>query len=894
MSFAYILEPVLDEAKRWTVDGVRYTSTGARVRPGEEFTLGRSLFLGRSPTVVSREHAKFRVDARGLSDTAPSAFITHVSKAAESQTNVVVVTRKRKHGKDGGSTFALTLDAPSRTVWDNNIITFSKNYFPHRVLWVREYPPHLLVLPLLSIGPEFGMRVEDSAAAAARALSEFQGGSCRRGPLAILLLVEKSTPPPAAVGYDAIVSADAANILLFEKLTSAGVSVSTDIRQRSAGDVYGSATTNRPSAGDKPLIGICVSDIADADGGKTVACVAQQLLERAGVSSSAGGGAGVGAGGGWAGFCGGGSTGGVVVDDSAAEKHSLCTLAIRSTSNFLYTRDPLSNAVSKMTSGSTDLKTASVVHAKRMDMRNLPVESVLAVKMSSRTTALRIGSLDVSHVLNVSCPSLVPGYKNAVVGAGFPPRDDALAAAKESLAATYKAALDWFARNADAYEKTPDVNVPIEDAAAVGVGGGAGGGGGTNAVVAGFRAVEETGGAGSGGGAAAGYSGRSVGRGGASSAGGDAAANAAGLVGFALTVVGGRNFQDRVHCYDVLDAYHATRPISKIISRGASGADRLATEWAASRGVPCVELTTKIIDAADAMVAFWDGVSCGTLDDIDDARAQQKRVHIEHVEYGRNISSYATGAFFSAGKPGTFETLWPDIKSASFLQPFLPFLVTPSAYPGICLCWNDQFLLMTDRFPKSRVHWLVIPRPGTALYAATTQKSKPWGHALGIAQLTVDHADELRALDTFCVWARQHAAVEAGRGSQIVAGFHAAPHCEPLHVHIMSDDLAAPERTHYKRNHYNSFRLPEAFRPLSDVVRDVSRLAAWTTLDLCSHDQIQSAVRSAAVSSCHICGKHPEGGADAAWDAFRRHLDRCANKRDADARRIPIARQAQD
>lgn len=55
---------------------------------------------------------------------------------------------------------------------------------------------------------------------------------------------------------------------------------------------------------------------------------------------------------------------------------------------------------------------------------------------------------------------------------------------------------------------------------------------------------------------------------------------------FVLCVCGGRNYSDKLRVFAVLDHLHATRPIAQIVHGGAAGADFLAGEWAAARGVP--------------------------------------------------------------------------------------------------------------------------------------------------------------------------------------------------------------------------------------------------------------------------------------------------------------------
>jgi hypothetical protein len=56
-----------------------------------------------------------------------------------------------------------------------------------------------------------------------------------------------------------------------------------------------------------------------------------------------------------------------------------------------------------------------------------------------------------------------------------------------------------------------------------------------------------------------------------------------------LLVCGGRDFRDDALLSAHLDAVHADRPISCVISGAASGADHLAYNWAKARGIDVVE-----------------------------------------------------------------------------------------------------------------------------------------------------------------------------------------------------------------------------------------------------------------------------------------------------------------
>lgn len=54
-----------------------------------------------------------------------------------------------------------------------------------------------------------------------------------------------------------------------------------------------------------------------------------------------------------------------------------------------------------------------------------------------------------------------------------------------------------------------------------------------------------------------------------------------------LLVTGGRYYAGRAAVFAALDRVHAKRPIARLVHGGADGADTLAGEWAAARGIPC-------------------------------------------------------------------------------------------------------------------------------------------------------------------------------------------------------------------------------------------------------------------------------------------------------------------
>jgi hypothetical protein len=108
-----------------------------------------------------------------------------------------------------------------------------------------------------------------------------------------------------------------------------------------------------------------------------------------------------------------------------------------------------------------------------------------------------------------------------------------------------------------------------------------------------------------------------------------------------LAIIGSRTFTDYARLCRVLA--NVRTPITEIVSGGAPGADRLGANYARRQGIWLRELfalwdlygkkaghlrNSDIIDTAEAVLAFWDGISPGTEDSIKKARARGIPVHV--------------------------------------------------------------------------------------------------------------------------------------------------------------------------------------------------------------------------------------------------------------------------
>ena len=106
-----------------------------------------------------------------------------------------------------------------------------------------------------------------------------------------------------------------------------------------------------------------------------------------------------------------------------------------------------------------------------------------------------------------------------------------------------------------------------------------------------------------------------------------------------LAIVGSRNFANEWLVRETVRRLAVKNPELTIVSRGAKGVD----SWAENEAVKCNLKTLiflpdwelygraagfvrnqQIVDASDAVLAFWDGISKGTLNSLNKARKKNK------------------------------------------------------------------------------------------------------------------------------------------------------------------------------------------------------------------------------------------------------------------------------
>lgn len=156
---------------------------------------------------------------------------------------------------------------------------------------------------------------------------------------------------------------------------------------------------------------------------------------------------------------------------------------------------------------------------------------------------------------------------------------------------------------------------------------------------------------------------------------------------YKLAIIGSRNFKD----YELLCAEIAKLPKpSTIVSGGANGADSLGKRYADEFGIPTtifpaiwhpqgedgpmdkgagMKRNTDIINTADAILAFWDGDSTGTIDSINKGLMAKKHVKIVYTGLPKKMQN-DKDIFGFQQKHRWLSNMWPvemEIKGIKFV-----------------------------------------------------------------------------------------------------------------------------------------------------------------------------------------------------------------------------------
>lgn len=150
------------------------------------------------------------------------------------------------------------------------------------------------------------------------------------------------------------------------------------------------------------------------------------------------------------------------------------------------------------------------------------------------------------------------------------------------------------------------------------------------------------------------------------------------------------------------------------------------------------------------------------------------------------------------------------------------YIESPASYPSSrVITHSDTFVTIHDLYPKSSIHLLLLPRdPTKSLLHPFIALSDPEFCAqvqAEVRKLRILVAKELKRRfgAESAAEKKREEALEKGEGEvpegrdwseDVIAGIHAHPSMNHLHIHILSRDFHSDCMRH--RKHYNSFHTP--------------------------------------------------------------------------------------
>lgn len=113
-----------------------------------------------------------------------------------------------------------------------------------------------------------------------------------------------------------------------------------------------------------------------------------------------------------------------------------------------------------------------------------------------------------------------------------------------------------------------------------------------------------------------------------------------------LAIIGSRSFRNYELLKKVYDVFFARYTVTKIVSGGAQGADKLGAQLARELNIELLEFVPDwnkhgkkagylrnidIVNNSDMLLAMWDGISTGTNHSITIAKEQRKPTLIWYI-----------------------------------------------------------------------------------------------------------------------------------------------------------------------------------------------------------------------------------------------------------------------
>ncbi|XP_066267242.1 aprataxin-like [Branchiostoma lanceolatum] len=147
--------------------------------------------------------------------------------------------------------------------------------------------------------------------------------------------------------------------------------------------------------------------------------------------------------------------------------------------------------------------------------------------------------------------------------------------------------------------------------------------------------------------------------------------------------------------------------------------------------------------------------------------------------------------------------------------------------PALKVESDDKVVIIKDKYPKARYHWLVLPKENIpSLKAVSSEQLDLLKHMHKKGQELIDKTEDAKHLS-------------------FRLGYHAIPSMSHLHLHVISQDFDSPCLKHKK--HWNSFTT-DYFMDSEDVVEELEKEGKITDKGS-RNDRLKYPLR------CHVCKK---------------------------------------
>lgn len=140
---------------------------------------------------------------------------------------------------------------------------------------------------------------------------------------------------------------------------------------------------------------------------------------------------------------------------------------------------------------------------------------------------------------------------------------------------------------------------------------------------------------------------------------------------------------------------------------------------------------------------------------------------------------------------------------------------------------DDKVVIIKDKYPKAKYHFLVLPREKIP----------------SLKSLTASHLDLLRHIHK----KGEEIANRANTELKFRFGYHAVPSMSHLHMHVISQDFDSPCLK--TKKHWNSFTT-QYFVDSSEIIRQLEKKSKVETGGQEANDLLKQDLR------CHVCRKN--------------------------------------